>query len=579
MNGGAGGGNGAAGAGGAAATGGTNGMYAIPVRTLPGLTFYGCDGTSRSIVGAYNDHGVAFTMTGADLQPNYPFATTPILRGTSPAGIAGDDGTIFPNMSTITGADLFGSFATYNIPQRLGTVFYFFVGAGGTILNQLTNALVTSPTTKDLYATNGINTGFGDGWAVGADATIIYWNSSQWLASTHPAEPGITLRGVSEAAPNDVWAVGDMGHALHWDGTTWTSVATGTTVNLNAVTHGPAQSGFLTTFYAAGDAGVLLKWDGFSWTSIASPTSQPLYALCLSDSGQLVAGGAGGAYRTSRETIQWSPYPLNLGTPASSTAIAAASAQDVWAAYSAGTTSQIFHFDGQGWTLVSFLQHHDIARIVLTPGGNVWFYGPHGGDVYSNGAFQSANQLWGAGPAVAPANDDVWALADNGGGSVSQGDGTTSHSPAGPANAMLVDIAARAPNDIWAITINELWHWDGTTWTLRPISMPTGEVGLFQQVRLTASDVWIRTQRLVLKWTGTALTQWSLPTGGGPSPLGQTRFIPLGDNDIWISGPSGAFRWNGTSWTSATTSPILDLSGDATRIWATTSTTILDFPP
>ena len=442
---------------------------------------------------------------------------------------------------------------------------------GGIIINQSTNSLMTSPTTKDLHAIDG--TLGGDAWAVGADATIIRWNGSQWATGTHPAEPGITLRGVSAAATNDVWAVGDAGHAVHWDGSAWTTVATGTTVNLNAVVHGPVQSGFLTVFYAVGDNGVVLKWDGFAWTSIASPTSQSLYASCLDSGGSLVVGGAGGAYRTQLANLQWGAITLNLGTPSTTPVIGAVSAQNVWAAFSSGTTSEILHYDGQGWTLVSFLQYRNMSRIMVGLTGDVWLYGPVGGAVYQNGALQSESELFGSGPSVNPAPGDIWSVVANGSGIVEHLDGTNQSSD-GPPGAVVVDIAARASNDVWAITNSQLWRWDGTTWTLRPISMPTGTVGTFQQVRLTATDVWIRTTNLILKWTGTALTQWSVPMS---STL--TRFIPLGDNDIWVSGSQGAFRWNGTAWDQRSTAAILDLSGDATRIWAVTPTTILDFLP
>jgi hypothetical protein len=69
------------------------------------------------------------------------------------------------------------------------------------------------------------------------------------------------------------------------------------------------------------------------------------------------------------------------------------------------------------------------------------------------------------------------------------------------------------------------------------------------------------------------LSQWSVPQNN------LTRFVPLADDDIWVSGGGGAFQWTGAAWVQRSTSPIGDLSGDATRIWAVTSTAILDFAP
>jgi hypothetical protein len=572
---------GTAGAGGASASGGAgaSGSFQFQPAPLPDVTFNGCDG--ESIVGASSGHGVVFTMGASDLQPVYPFATGPILRGTSSGNSVGDGGTIFASTSTLTTNDLFGSFSTYYVSMRPSSIYSFFVGAGGIILNGFSKQMLISPTTKDLHAINGF-VGM-DAWAVGADATIIHWTGQEWQAGTNPAEPGITLHGVSEAAVDDVWAVGDAGHALHWNGTTWTAASTGTTVNLNAVVHGTVSAGFFPVFYAVGDAGTVLKWDGFAWTSVASPTTAPLYAACIGTAG-LIIGGQGGAYSTSLlSSAPWTPYPLNLGVPSTTSAIAAVTAADVWAAFSTGTTSQILHFDGAVWTNVAPLKYQSVSHIVASPsGGTVWFYGPGGGERWTGGAFQTQSSLFGTGPAAAAADNEVWLVADNGSGSVVRANGASpGNSPVGPSNVAVVDMTATTPSDVWAISINQLWQWNGAAWALHPISMPTGSVGVFQHVRETSSGVWILTANQLLRWSGTTLTQWSLPDAvtSLPQHVAQTHFIPLRDDAIWLAGPWGAFRWDGSQWVSRSSENILDLAGDATRVWAITSSAILDFAP
>jgi len=558
------------------AGGGAAGTVTVPPGALPGLTFYGCG--SQDIVGAWNGHGVAFTMGTTDLQPLYPFATSPILRGAAARGNMGDQGYISTNISgtLATTVDLFAGFSTYfGVLQSPSNSYYFYVGQGGTIVNGYSNTLMTSPTTKDLHAVDGILG--SEAWAVGADATIIHWNGS-WQLGTHPEEPGITLRGVSVAAANDVWAVGDSGHALHWDGSTWTTVATGTTVNLNAIVHGPVQSGVFTNFFAVGDAGTVLKFNGISWSAVSSPTTAPLYAACSSTKG-LTIGGQGGAYWSSFTNLGWTAYPLNLGIPSTTPAIGAVGATDVWAAFSAGTTSQLFHYDGSAWTNMSFLQSPNVSHVLTSPGGAVWFYGSNGGQKWKAGSFQPAPQsLFGDGPSTAVSDDEIF-LVSTVAGTVTHLTATSGTSNGGPPTTV-VDITSTAPNDVWALGAG-IWQWDGTTWTSRPITTPTGTVGAFQHIRKTSSGVWILAEKQLLRWTGTVLDQWALPAAVTATlkPAAQIHFIPVRDDDVWLTGPWGAYQFDGTNWTQRSTAQILDMAGDATRIWGVTASTIVSFAP
>ena len=550
--------------------------YTLPGGTISDLTFYGCSG--QYIVGAAANHGVAFTMGTNDIQPLTTGTTTPILRAASNSNYVGDSGYDSARSLPLTSNALLGAFDTYMGIPGPNRTYDFEVGASGIIINSFTGQLISSPTTEDLHAIDGVLG--GDAWAVGNDATIIHWNGVQWQLGTHPAEPGITLRGVSVATANDVWAVGDAGHALHWDGSTWTPVSTGTTVTLNAIAHGSVTTGFITNFFAVGDGGTVLKWDGLSWSAVTSPTTAPLFAACSSPKGLTVAG-MGGVYFSPFSSVQWSPYPINLGIPSATPAIAALSATDVWAAFSAGTTSQIFHYDGTTWTNVSFLQYPNISQIVASPGGTVWFDGPGaGGERWTAGAFVSETAVTGGYRAtIATSNTDVWQATNY--GYVQRSDGSTFTSEnfdAGPPSVSVVDLTATSPTDVWAIASSQLWQWDGTSWTLHPITMPTGTVGPFQRVRKVGGNIWILTQYLLLRWTGTTLTQWSLPSGYTASTP-STRLIAVSDDDVWISGPWGTFQLTGGSWTRRSTVPVLDMSGDATKIWAVTSSNVISFAP
>jgi hypothetical protein len=178
------------------------------------------------------------------------------------------------------------------------------------------------------------------------------------------------------------------------------------------------------------------------------------------------------------------------------------------------------------------------------------------------------------GSGVAVSDNDVWVAV----GGLEHSDGSNPSSvnySAGPAGVTVVDVTATAANDVWAISSNQLWQWDGNSWTLRPLPMPTGTVGAFRHLRKISGTIWIVTSNLLLRWTGTALTQWSLPFMAAQT----SRLIPLNDNDVWLSGPSGAYRFDGANWSQQSSEQILDLSGDATKIWGVTPNKVVSFSP
>jgi hypothetical protein len=49
------------------------------------------------------------------------------------------------------------------------------------------------------------------------------------------------MNGVAQFNNNDVWAAGNAGTIMHWDGTAWTSIASGTALQLNNIATIPKQ--------------------------------------------------------------------------------------------------------------------------------------------------------------------------------------------------------------------------------------------------------------------------------------------------------------------------------------------------
>ena len=124
----------------------------------------------------------------------------------------------------------------------------------------------------------------------------------------------------------------------------------------------------------------LLHWNGLRWTASAGPADTQLYAIDLDRTGGLWATGISGDAATVsvRRDGRWTTS-LTLPEPSSLNAIAAGTASDVWAGgngSSAGAT-QLWHFDGTGWTRVPWSGSsygYWILQIEYAAPDDVWFY-------------------------------------------------------------------------------------------------------------------------------------------------------------------------------------------------------------
>ena len=134
----------------------------------------------------------------------------------------------------------------------------------------------------------------------------------------------------------------------------------------------------------------------------------------------LFAGGPGGRLRYADGA--WSPD----GTSPTS-AIAGSSASDVWACGSSG----VAHWDGQSWQALA--QPTTCTNLWVAGAGDVWL--------------TSARHLMHGGVGGFVQNDPPYlthAFAQNG----------------------ATAVWARSPGDVWVTGSAEVYHWDGTSWSL-----------------------------------------------------------------------------------------------------------------
>ncbi|MEV6841858.1 hypothetical protein [Actinoplanes sp. NPDC051411] len=293
-----------------------------------------------------------------------------------------------------------------------------------------------------------------DVWSAGAwwDKTDVHplmthWDGAAWTAADLPALPRNTyLGGVDALDAKDVWAVSSvLGNTvastpslLHYDGSSWQTAPApafpaATANDLDGLDMRTADDG-----WAVGET---------STATLPAPTAQPL-----------ILRWQGG---------KWSGSPVpKSAAPGGLVAVAAASADDVWAVGTqAGLASStrlthglVMHFDGTAWSTV------DLPAPLGTSLNAVAVAGP--GDVWA------AGEICGAGCRGA-----VWHLTTAGWQQVPTNGGTD-----------LLALVAPAPDDVWALGYQQLAgnakgdhveHWDGKQFTTEDTGLPpmTGTIG------------------------------------------------------------------------------------------------------
>ena len=296
------------------------------------------------------------------------------------------------------------------------------------------------------------------------------------------------ITAVTALTTSDAWAVGywrdePVGRgslALRWDGSTWGETELPETGHLGSspeavgVDADPSGDvwvvGNVTTTYPTYNLPLVLRWRGGSWDSVETVTLRPQTVYPFAARGGL-----------AREVDALAP-------------------DDIWAVGQAagfgdgGATSVplAMHWDGSTWTDVDVPRvanrHHELRGLVAISSDDVWAVGDHRNVA---GPFRGVTYHWdgsswshvdspieampdsGLDDVVATGPNDVWAIgsASGVGVVVMHWDGSQWNLVQGPGNSG-GSLAAVGPNDLWASGWNGFWHWDGTTWTEVPASVP-----------------------------------------------------------------------------------------------------------
>lgn len=242
------------------------------------------------------------------------------------------------------------------------------------------------------------------------------------------------------------------------------------------------------------------------------------------------------------------PY---AGTDPALWSVDGAAPDDVWAVgafYNPLAHVQVQHWNGESWSAVpdggTDLPVSALRGVAAVAADDVWAVGLYNSVADGTGPIRPLAQHW---------DGSTW---------------TVVAAPEAGVSGLLVDVAAAASDDVWAVgsysvTPGDLraliQHWDGTSWT----SVPSPEVGFYHALNAVAvtapDDVWAlgrmnkdgQWTTLVEHWDGTAWTV--VPSGSQPGGILNAIAVAAPD-DIWAVGTATVantvvtMHWNGSAW-------------------------------
>jgi hypothetical protein len=301
-------------------------------------------------------------------------------------------------------------------------------------------------------------------------------------------------------------------------------------------------------------------------------------------------------------------------------AVAAATANDVWATGSYTTTTSdvrqalIEHWNGSAWSVVSSPAEGALYGLAVVAPNDIWAVGYAG---YSPGPYQTLIEhwngtAWNVVPSPNPGStggqlasvsalsaDDIWAVGFyvDGNGFITltlHWDGsqwTQVESPNAANKTELAGVTAIATDDVWAVGayvnlqqryVPVTMHWDGTIWSI--VTPNTGLQGyLFAVDAIATGDVWaagymVNTgvfQTLTFHWDGSAWTQ--VPSvNPGLSFNFLYGLFALASNNVWAVGRGNgtmAQHWDGSAWSVVPTQNA-NGGGELNSVFALSSTNI-----
>ena len=348
--------------------------------------------------------------------------------------------------------------------------------------------------------------GINDVWAVGAStvnanaAAMGHWDGTQWTTTLDPAvdpQQGGMFVAVSGLAANDAWVAENGGHARHLDGESWSPAGP---VVVEA-TYGAFIDimSFPGIRLAITFDGYFYRYRGQTYARFPTPSSNPLLAsVSFSPTNTVALDNKNSAYHFDGD--RWIKKTVDTATLwQSNKSVWGRAPNDIWVGTSAGG---VFRYDGTTWVdTTANVGSGAVNAILGFSETDVWLLGP--GAYHYNGATYEPTTIGAtffAASASGPNN--IWAVAAGASGPEVwhyTGAAWSSEPFATNVNA----VVAFAPNDVHVAGANRIYHWNGLTWTeqLFPVLDP-----IVKMSGTGPDDIFALTRQQLLHFDG---ARWS----------------------------------------------------------------------
>jgi hypothetical protein len=303
------------------------------------------------------------------------------------------------------------------------------------------------------------------------------------------------LLAIAAVSRDDVWAVGwaqdpdgppyvKRTLVEHFDGTSWSIVPSPNVPNHYLSELRSVSAASATDIWAVGQSHdgtlpnrtLVQHWDGTEWKIVPSPSpdtqlNELSAVAALSANDVWAVGHRGGTDQTQSpletlilhwDGVSWSqvPSPNIPGVANYLSGIAAISATDIWAVGGAGGGPLSIHWNGSAWSVVPVrrdggLSSERLVAVSGAAGNDVWAVGI-GKGIFSNQTFATIKQWDGA----------YW--VDKVCYAASSSNPPGDYEGGGP-DAYFTGVSAAGANDVWVVGVNGsgpmILHWDGVAWT------------------------------------------------------------------------------------------------------------------
>ncbi len=371
-------------------------------------------------------------------------------------------------------------------------------------------------------------------WAVGDGARIAAWNGTRWqfqpAAITGPAE----LTAVAASSARTAWAIGEHGRTTRrrplivgWNGRAWKQVASpnpgGQTV-LFGVAVVSARSAWAVGGDAKSYTPVILHWNGQAWKQVRLPAG----GVVLTSVAAISAGNAwavGYGYNGRSLILHWNGRAWqHVSGPrfALLESVTAVSARDAWAVGNSLANRQlILHWNGRAWQRTSVSGRGFLDGVTAVSARSAWAVG---GNSLSNTPR----------PVILHYNGTAWQQV-----------------PVSAGRGVLAGVAATSVRDAWAVGYTTKFktlieHWNGTSWSIVPSPTAGADPFLTGVAARGPNDVYAvgsnlpsinggADEGLILRWNGSA---WSVDADqAGESLFGAGTVAGAGNEWAVGSGP------------------------------------------